>query len=386
MTRIHRDLRLDVRSQVVHDTNGQAGATPSTALDAEVVARIQRVHDYPAVSVLMAAGSSTETDCLRLARLLEVAEARLLRESTRPAVQELLDALAGLAAGVELGPGHQGLALFASRDLALVVALPFPVPDRVVIDETFATRDLVHALLRSPRYRVLVLGDHRTRFFVGLGASLNELHDRGFPFQTSSEANREEPRFGVDRSAARDNQLRRYIREVDEALRPRLHDDAPLLVAGAARRLSMFRRHSRHRDRVTDTVTGAIDRQSVAHLAHLVGPAVARILSLRQHEALAEIDRAIGAHRCAFGIQQVWALAHEGRGALLAVEEHYTYPGRIDPATHVVVPASDIEHPEVIDDVVDEAIEIVLAKSGNVVILPDGALASRGRVTMTLRY
>lgn len=386
MTRTHRHKHDGVRFLAGQVAWAPAGSTPPTVLDAATVARIQQVHDYPAVSVLMSADSNAETNCLRLERLLDVSETRLLNEFTRPEVQTVLDALDGLTAGTDLGSGHQGFALFVSHDLALVVALPFSVRDRVVIDETFATRDLVHALLRSPRYRVLVLGEYRTRLFAGLGTSLSELLDHGFPHHASSEPGREQPRFGIDRSAARDNRLRRYIRDVDKALGPHLRDDVPLLVVGAGRRLSMFSRLSRHRGRISDTLSGALERQPAADVARLVDPAVARILLGHHHEALAELDRAIGTRRCAFGIQQAWALIHEGRGALLAVEENYTYPGRVDPSTNALTPASDIEHPEVIDDVVDEIIEIVLAKSGRVAILPDGVLANRGRMTLTLRH
>jgi hypothetical protein len=58
-----------------------------------------------------------------------------------------------------------GLALFASRDVATAVHLPFRPRARVVIDATFATRDLVFSLNRSPRYRVLVLTEKPARLF-----------------------------------------------------------------------------------------------------------------------------------------------------------------------------------------------------------------------------
>ena len=42
--------------------------------------------------------------------------------------------------------------------------------------------------------------------------------------------------------------------------------------------------------------------------------------------------------------------------------------------------------PDVIDDVVDEIIEIVLAHGGRAVIVPDGTLASQAHLAMTLRH
>jgi hypothetical protein len=42
--------------------------------------------------------------------------------------------------------------------------LPFRVKPRAVIDETFATRDLVYAFNRAPPYRVLLLGQKLTLY------------------------------------------------------------------------------------------------------------------------------------------------------------------------------------------------------------------------------
>jgi len=40
----------------------------------------------------------------------------------------------------------------------------------------------------------------------------------------------------------------------------------------------------------------------------------------------------------------------------------------------------------VIDDAVDEAIEMTIAKGGNVEFVEDGALAMHGRIALILRY
>lgn len=66
-----------------------------------------------------------------------------------------------------------------------------------------------------------------------------------------------------------------------------------------------------------------------------------------------------------------------GRGALIVVEENYSYPARIDPHSSDLA-AADVAHPEVVDDIVDEIIEIALAKGGRATIVPDGTIAPRG--------
>ncbi len=79
-------------------------------------------------------------------------------------------------------------------------------------------------------------------------------------------------------------------------------------------------------------------------------------------------------------------MANEGRGALAVVEENYTYSARVEPHTNHLAAAADVEHPDVIDDVVDEILEIVLAKGGRVAIVPDHTLTNSGQIAMALRY
>ncbi len=358
------------------------------ALNEKSVARIQQSRGYPAVSILLAVGSTHKADSARLAGLVESATVRLLGEFARPAVQPLLDDLADLvlAATVEIGHGHQSLALFANRDLVAAVTLPTRVRDRVVVDETFATRDLVHALLRSPRYRILVLGGEVTRLYAGVGAVLTENTNHGFPVRGPDPSADDQPRYGVDRSARREARLHRDLHAIDAAVAGHLRDDEPFLVVGSGRRLSSFRQRSHHRARITDTLSGTLERSPLAELAHATWPTVTQMFQRRHHEALAEVDRATGARRCAFGVQEVWALANEGRGALAVVEENYTYAARIEPHTNHLVAAADVEHPDVIDDVVDEILEVVLAKGGRVAIVPDFTLAQSGQIAMALRY
>ena len=114
----------------------------------------------------------------------------------------------------------EGLALFASRDVATAVHASVPREARVVIDATFATRDLVFSLNRSPRYRVLVLTEKPTRLFDATTNVLTEYTDKPFPMvhKGPGGASRAPGGQGINRSAVRDESHRQFFRKVDEAL------------------------------------------------------------------------------------------------------------------------------------------------------------------------
>ena len=50
----------------------------------------------------------------------------------------------------------------------------------------------------------------------------------------------------------------------------------------------------------------------------------------------------------------------------------------------LLVPATDLDHPEVIDDAVDGLIERVLSRGGWVALVADGSLGAHKRVALTL--
>ncbi len=79
-----------------------------------------------------------------------------------------------------------GLGIFVAPGESLVLGLPFPVTPRVVIDQTFATRDLVSGLARRPRYQLLALGEKPTWLLEGQGSTLVECRTGG-PTETVDE-------------------------------------------------------------------------------------------------------------------------------------------------------------------------------------------------------
>ena len=373
------------------DTPRVAGPNPSrvlTPLEPSEVRGLQQHAHYPAVSILMSHGTTVDGDRTRLKRLALEAATRLQDEFPRRDTEPLLGELDTLIAAADLNPGHEAIGVFVNHDVATTVHLPIPVRERVVVDATFATRDLIHALHRSPEYRVLVLSERSTSLYAGCGAVLAEV--AGSPIlaaEAHPNGRGERARMTADRSVLRDGRLRRYVGKVDAALTPHIRGrQLPLILVGATRRVAAFRDHSTHRALVADAVVGGFDRTSPRELAQRVWPSIARMLTTQRGEALRELDGAIGKHRAAFGVEAVWSLANEGRGALLIADEHYEFPARIDTDTGLLEAAEDVAHPDVVDDVVDEIIEIVLAKGGRVAIVSDGTLRDHGRIAMTLRH
>jgi hypothetical protein len=353
---------------------------------------LQAISGYPAVSILLPThrtSPANKQDPIRVSNLVRQAADRLLQEFSKREVEPIMDRLEKLAEEVDYRYTLDGLALFVNQDIALKYYLPFELKERVVIDKTFATRDLVYALNRLSRYWVLALSEKPTRLFEGVKDTLVEVEGHDFPLVHTGAGG--EGRLpggaGVSRSAYQDEQHRQFFRKVDQAFGEVYKTDPqPLAVVGVERYLSFFNEVSGHKNAIITTMTGNHDKSAPHELADLVWPLVQENIAQEKMRYLDELDKAISQRLFASGIEHAWRMAHEGRVRLLLVEDDFHYPATLDESGLVLTPAEDATAPGVIDDAVDELIEMVMAKGGEVRFLEDGSLSDHQRIVALTRY
>lgn len=348
---------------------------------------LQRPRGFPAVSVLMPTHRhfpDSAQDPIRLRNLLGDARDRLSAGGSDAGAGDVLAQLERAVGEVDFPRTLDGLAIFAAEAERHVLHLPVPVRERVVIDTTFATRDLVRALQRTPRCWVLVLSERSAGLLESLGEHLVEIVEGGFPLVNEEEGEPLPAGFGQEPSAYHRAWRRRFFRRVDEALAPFVKDQPlPLIVMGTTRTLAFFDEVSRHRDLVIGRVVGGHEAAAPHRLAELVRPVIERYVSERRAAALGELEAAISERRYAAGFAEVSQLVRQGRGAHLLVEENFGMSGTAG-AEHGTAPAGQEHRPS--GDAVDELVEAALAASGRVSFVDDGALADRGHVALILRY
>lgn len=352
---------------------------------------LQQVTGHPCLTITLPThrtAPENQQDSLRLKNLVKEAANRLVSEFGKREVEALLKRLDNLTGTIDFRFMLDGLALFVTQDFARAFRLPFQIKEKVVIGETFFTRDLVYALNHSTRYWVLVLSEKPTRLYEGANHDLTEIEAGGFPMIHEGPGG-EAPLpggFGVNKSAHRDERHRQFFRKVDEALKPFLAaDPLPLIVVGVDRFLAFFNEVSTHTKAVIGTVAGSHDKTSPHELGKLVQPLVDQHRDEKRLEALEQLDRAVSERKFVSTIGEVWRMSQEGRGDLLLVEEDFHYPGRLD-ENGTLVPADDPSAPDAMEDAVDDVIETVLNKQGRVVFVENGKLEKHGRIAMILRF
>ena len=361
--------------------------TAATTPNAEKVLQLQAVRGYPAVSLLLSttpAPAMTPGDVQTLRALHAQAVDRLARDVQAGDTARLLDRLERLVHVAADSPTGHAMAVFAHRSTGSIVRLPVTVTDRTVVDPTFATRDLVRALHRTPYHLVLSLTRVEARLFAGTD-TLHPVRASAFPV-TAPHA----PRRSATRPALAAGDTTTFLRAVDAAFGTyrRVHP-APFVITGEDRVLSEFERISRNLDRCAGTLRVNTATEPLSRVAARTRPLLEAYLLSRQDEALALLGTRIWADRAAVGLPAVWLAARHDRPEMLAVEQGLFQAARISPDGDTLDlvhdPAEVADDPDVVDDIIDDLIELVLHRGGWVALLDDGRLTGHGGIALTLR-
>lgn len=335
------------------------------------LARLQHLSGYPMVSVLLPTSPGARLapeDQANLAALVERAQRRLAVELPGARVDELIEPLRGLAAQVADSPAGPGLVLFAGAGVVEAYRVAFSPAPRVVIDPSFATRDLVRVVAENPPYRLLTLASGSARLYLGTGAQLHERATGGFPLDqtaTDSPADRRGHLHQGEPTHRGSQRWDRFLRQVDDALTADQRTrDLPLIAAAAEPLASRYQRRTSHQ--IVGTIAGNHQRTPTVRLAELARPVIELHLAQQRQESLDGLARAVDQRRAATGIHQVWQAASDGRITLLLVDPAYTYPAPAAPDGRSLTRSHHPEHPDVLDDAVDELIELVARRGGRV--------------------
>ncbi|MFF9202749.1 chemotaxis protein [Streptomyces sp. NPDC014986] len=360
-------------------------------LSPATLAELRRPRPYPAVSVLTPTHRRRPLDpqdAVRLRNAVAGAKKKLdadpavTRERRADVARQLDQALAE----VDLSHSEDGLVIFAAPGEHQVWSLARTVPERVVLSDTFLTRNLVSAHTAQQPFWVLSVSADRVTLWSGGTDRVVEERVGGFPLTHRApnfDPERQE-RIGDQPSGLRDEGTRRFLREADTALGRLLrHHPRPLYVTGEPAALALL----------CEAGSAAEDAVRVPHggLAHgtpdAVWQAVRPVLETEVRRSTEDVARSLesarGRKEFAAGVDELWQSAREGRIRLLAVEENYRIAVR-DAGDHLVVAEDgDLDTRE---DIVDEIVEQCLETGAEVRFVPDGALGDADGMAGVLRY
>ncbi|MBN1633852.1 MAG: hypothetical protein JW917_06780 [Ignavibacteria bacterium] len=353
---------------------------------------LQSIKGYPCLSILMPTHRhhpENQQDAIRLKNLVNEAKKRLSAELKEEEANKITSKLNDLISKIDFTHVLDGLGLFVDKTHSYKFILPFPVKERVMLDDTFGTRDIVFGMNRSEPYWVLVLSEKTSKLYLGIRDNLLEYTDNGFPVINPFYELKTPPENGEsrnDRLTENVQRLKNYFKDIDSKLKAINTDVYEITLMGAEKNLSIYKEVSSQTEQIILGINGNYEIESAAEISRIVWQQFKQARMEKREKILKQLDDAMGAKKLATGIDEVWKLSLQNRGRLLAVELNYHYPAKISEDKLHLIPTDVIEGKEVLDDAVDDIIEHVIISGGRVVFLDNSKLEKYGRIAMILRY
>ncbi|WP_328723390.1 chemotaxis protein [Streptomyces sp. NBC_00247] len=367
------------------------------ALTTGVLKELRTTRTYPVLSLTMPThrrAPDNAQDAVRLRNLVAGATSRLeadprVSRETAAALRAQLDRA---VAEVDARRALESLVLLVSTEEYQIWQLPRTAPERVVLSDTYLTRNLVAAKAQSQPYWALTVAADHAALWGGTADSVHLEEKGGFPLTAPSEAPNPQrmERIGDTPSTYTDEETRQFFRTADEKLRAVLAaDPRPLYLVGLPPALALLDDAGEGAHAAVGRVAkGAPADITPAALLAELGTAMAEHAERRAGEVRARLDGARGAKTFAGGLDEVWTAVREGRAGLVVVEEHFQETARLTEGH--LVPLGDEEvapgDETVREDVVDELVEAALDSGAEVVFLPDDTLNEHHRIAAVLRY
>lgn len=362
---------------------GARRGTAAIALRAKDVAELTAASGYPCISLLLPtqpAPRLTPADFDQLHQLIGEVNRALLEQDVKGR-EHLVVKLTAEAQRAATQPADRALAIYVSSALTRSFRLPQTVEPRAVVERTFATRSLISALHRMPPHVVLVLHSTCAHLYAAADGGLHPVKEVD-PFRGSGPIRLPAP-GDLDADEARQELDRSYLQAVDRMLGDyRAEHPSPLVLAGSPHLVERFCAVSSNLERLAGRVA-TTEEDTAFDLVLACTWAIDEYLKNRREEALAQLSQALTARPgdVATGIETCWRRLQTAPPQMLLVEDGFVSPGL---STHDIAQSPQRGAGDV-HDLVDDLIEQVILRGGQLALVRQGDLHAHGRIALISR-
>ncbi|WP_068598126.1 AOC03_06830 family ribosome hibernation factor [Vaginella massiliensis] len=325
-------------------------------------------------------------DALLLKNLVKEAENRLLADFSSKEVKDLIEKLHTLADSIDHRHNLESLILFVSREIAEYVRLPIPVENRVVIDNTFATRDLIRGMHHRANYYVLVLSKDEARLIQASEDKVVKEFGGVFPYKNELA---QAPYKAEASDASRlSNLTAEFFNQVDKAVNyARKDNPLPVLVVSDEQNYHEYLKIADQPNTIFETSLGR-SRQTEKDAA-IVADAwkiVRKHNEEKNNQRKEELLKAVSSNKFLSDTNEIYQAIKQGKMQTLFIEQGLFQPAVIENDEVVLVSDDQRNDKDVIDDIYDELIELNMDFGGDVVFLPKGELKDFNGFAGITRY
>ena len=356
----------------------------------------------PAVSIFVKTHRehpANEKDPIALKNQLKVVEDRLTKEYDKNIASTILGHIHKATDDLNHNYNLDTLAIFASTDDVQLIRMPLDTKERVVISDSFATRDLVRDMASAVHFYAVVLTGDVARLIEASNDRVvmefekdsdKQNNMESIPFPIDNNGLYKTSDGGSDRSAGNESShLKEYFNQVDKSVQELWGEHKmPLVIVGDTKNVGYYKEVCDRPENIIATVTNVtqLDDGSAQHIIDGVQEAVEEYRNSLHMEAMGEIDKARGANMLRTDLQEVYQGAFQGAGETLYVRRWYIQPAKIDEKAQTLSVVDEASGEGITDDAIGVIIEHVIHNGGDVIFLPEEIMGADQPIALVTRY
>ncbi|CAM3397708.1 hypothetical protein [Aequorivita lipolytica] len=325
-------------------------------------------------------------DAITLKNLCKQAEDRLLVDEDKRDAKNLIKRMHELTSQIDHNYNLESLVLFVNENIAEYTRLPISVEDRVIIDNTFATRDLIRALHQEANYLILLLSHHKVRLIEAFNGKVVKEYDDSFPMENSQfySTNKVE----LSNASRQTNLIAEFFNRVDKEVNNiRNENPLPVLICSEE---SNYHEYLKIADQKQSIFEAYLNKNRLDEKAHQIvehaWEIVKKLTVEKNNSRKQELLNAQNSDKFFSDINDIYRAILEGKVQTLFLEEGLFQPGIIDGNSISFVTEEERTKKSVTDDIYDELIEANMKFGGDTVFLPKGELADFNGFVAITRY
>ncbi|HYJ32906.1 MAG TPA: hypothetical protein VE326_06760 [Candidatus Binatia bacterium] len=375
---------------------------------AEDLQQLLSVQDRPCVSIHLATHRrypEWTQDPIQFKTLLAKAETELAAGSAKEHAT-LLDPMRRLLDDSEVWEhALDGLAVYAAPSYVAAFRVPMPLPETVVVADTFHTKPLFRFLRSNSRYYVLAISQNAVTLYHGssfgaepvelqalpadlsaaLGASELDEHQRGVVVHGGGFGGRAYHGRGPGKEDQKETLLK-FFRAVDKGLHEYLRQErTPLILAAVKYYRPIYKEANTYPHLLEEGLEGNFDRTNGETIHAAAWPIVTRERERRVAEWVDRYRSLAPKGLALDGVEPVAAAVVQGRvRSVLAAENGDTW-GRLDRETGEVTllqGPNGHANADLLDDVCEEAWK----RGAEIYVLPQTELPTDRPIAAVLRF
>lgn len=357
----------------------------------EKLDELRKVKGEQCVSIILnthRTAPDNKKDSIILKNLVKETEDRLMNSVDKKKAQEILESIKELEASIDHNQNLESLILFVNNDenIAEYIRLPISVIDRVIIGDTFATRDLIRAKHLNAGYYVLLLSQSKIRMIQAQNHEVVEEMGDPFPIENTDLYTTS----GIESSNANrvSNLTREFFNRADKDVNDvRKKNALPVLICTEEENFSEYLKIADDKESIFEEhMKGNMFEEKAAAIVKEAWPIVKQQVRKRNESKIKNLETALGTGNYLSDINEIRMAIKEGKVKTLYVQEGLFQPAVMENGSLQLLSSSDEVPTDAIDDIYDDLIEQNMEFGGDAVFLPEGNLEKFNGFAAVTRY